>query len=122
MRLAINHAKVRATCTAVSDVSRSSAMEWRAPDWGVAKVQVDGGLARKGRSWAIATMCRDHSRDYFLGSSAIVFNDISELATLEALACREALALALDLSLDRIVIACDCKAVVTEIKNGTEGR
>ena len=52
----------------------------------------------------------------------MVFNAIAEPATLEALAFREALALVLDLSLDRIIIACDCKAVVTDIKKGTKGR
>ena len=52
----------------------------------------------------------------------MVFRDIAKPAALEALACREALALALDLSLHRIVIACDCKGVVAEIKNGLEGR
>ena len=52
----------------------------------------------------------------------MVFIDINDPATLEALTCHEALALALDLSLDRIMIAYDCKSVVEEIKNGTEGR
>lgn len=50
------------------------------------------------------------------------FSDIIDPPMLSALACREALALALDLSLDQVVIACDCKTVVEEIKSGTEGR
>ena len=52
----------------------------------------------------------------------MVFSGITDPMTLEALACGEALALALDLSLTRVVIACDCKSVVQEIKGGTEGR
>ena len=52
----------------------------------------------------------------------MVFTNISDPATLEALACCEALALALDLSLDKVVIACDNKSMVAEINNGTEGR
>lgn len=42
--------------------------------------------------------------------------------TLEVLACREALALELGLSLDRVAIPYDCKPVVSEIKSGTSGR
>lgn len=67
------------------------------------------------------TVGKDHT-GLFLGSSAMVFNDITDPPMLEALACREDLALALDLSLDQIIIACDYKTVVEEIKTGTEGR
>ena len=52
----------------------------------------------------------------------MVFRGITDPSTLEALACREALALSLDLSLTRVVAACDCKAVVQEIKTDTEGK
>jgi hypothetical protein len=41
--------------------------------------------------------------------------------TLEVLSCREALALALDLSVDRVIISCDCKPVILEIKERTDG-
>lgn len=57
-----------------------------------------------------------------LGSSAMVFPGIIGPATLEALTCREALALALDLSLQKIVVSCDYKSVVSEIKEGTRAR
>lgn len=46
---------------------------------------------------------------------------LMELATLEGIACREALALAADLSLTRIVIACDSKSIVKEINEGSSG-
>nr|XP_020198524.1 uncharacterized protein LOC109784346 [Aegilops tauschii subsp. strangulata] len=93
---------------------------WLAPAVGVVKIQVDGGQARNGRSGAAAALCRDH-HGLYLGSSAMSFSDISDPATLEALACREALNLALDLSLEHIIIACDNKTVVADINNGTEG-
>jgi hypothetical protein len=38
------------------------------------------------------------------------------------MACREALALAEDLNLHRIMVALDCKEVVTAIAEGTKGR
>ena len=51
----------------------------------------------------------------------MAFSDISGPGTLEALACREALNLALDLSVAHIIIACDNKTVVADSNNGTEG-
>jgi hypothetical protein len=44
----------------------------------------------------------------YMGSSAVVFKGVSDPPTLEALACREALALATDVALNRLVIASDC--------------
>lgn len=103
-------------------LSRSAEVryEWREPPPGMAKIHVDGGLARVGNGGSSAALCRDHDGTY-LGSSAMVFSDIHDPATLEALACREAMALAHDLSLRRIVIACDCKTVVEEIHKGSAG-
>ena len=40
---------------------------------------------------------------------------------LEALACRDALALALDLLLPEVLVASNCKGVVNDIKQGIEG-
>jgi ribonuclease HI len=58
----------------------------------------------------------------YLGASAIVVRGITNSATLEALACREALALAEDLNLQRIFVSSDCKTVVTDIAEGSIGR
>jgi hypothetical protein len=66
-------------------------------------------------------VCRDHARHY-LGSSGVVFGHITDPTTLELLACREALALALHLSLNQIIITCDCKTVLAHIKGRAEGR
>jgi hypothetical protein len=57
-----------------------------------------------------------------MGSSAVVFKGVSDPPTLEALACREALALAKDVDLNRLVIASDCKQVVSDIAAGTGGQ
>ena len=111
----------KATHPATGGMQVRSTTKWTVRSPGVAKIQVDEGLARNGNSGASATVCRDHTV-LFLGSSAMVFTDILDPTTLEALACREALALALDLSLDKVVIASDNKSVVAEIKNETEGR
>ena len=65
-------------------------------------------------------MCRNEHGQY-LGSSAIVLSGIINPTILESIACREALALAADLSLDHLVIACDCKPIVDDIKKGIGG-
>ena len=57
----------------------------------------------------------------FLGSSAIRCRGISDPAILEALACREGLALANDLGVTHVVIASDCKGVIQDIANNTGG-
>jgi ribonuclease HI len=68
-----------------------------------------------------AAFCRSSSGVY-LGSSAVVFDGITDPASLEALACREGFALAADLALSRIQIASDCKLVVEDIREGSMGR
>ena len=57
----------------------------------------------------------------YLGASAVRHTGINDPATLEALACREALSLALDLSLSHVLVASDCKEVVADIHKGTGG-
>lgn len=50
-----------------------------------------------------------------------MFPDINDPAILEALACREALALAADLGIQTPMIILDCKGVVDDIQRGTGG-
>jgi hypothetical protein len=52
----------------------------------------------------------------------MVFSRTSDLPTLEGLACREALALATDLSIQKMVVASDCKQVVSDTADGTGGQ
>jgi hypothetical protein len=70
---------------------------------------------------AAAVVFRDRARLY-MESSAIVFSGVSNPATLEVLACREALALADDLSYRRFVVASDCKQVIADIADGSGGK
>ena len=52
----------------------------------------------------------------------MVFEGITDPSCLEALACRESLALAEDLNLTKIFVASDCQPVVKEILEGSMGR
>lgn len=62
---------------------------WVAPPPGVAKIRVDGVVARNQIEGTFSAVCRDSSGTY-MGSSIIRCRGIADPATLEALACREA--------------------------------
>ena len=70
---------------------------------------------------AIAVVCRnDEGR--FLGASAVVMQGIVDPAILEALACREALALAADLQLTKIKVASDCLEAINSMESDYLGK
>ena len=88
------------------------------PPAGSAKIHVDAGC----RPWGAASaVCRDDRGEY-LGSSAIVLKGISDPATLDALACREALSLAEDLHIHHMVISSDSRQVVGDITSENSGK
>lgn len=84
---------------------------WSAPPLSFCKFNVDAAVGRGGMFGAVGAISRDHL-GVFLSASTIVFTKIGEPTTLEALAVREALALAEDLNLQHIHVTSDCKAVV----------
>lgn len=98
----------------------ASTCSWKPPPADHIKIYVDGGLYPSGEVGAAAAVCRGSDGSY-LGSLVIVFPGVKDPATLEALACREARALAEDLLLSRVIIACDCKTIVEYIKGGSGG-
>jgi hypothetical protein len=57
------------------------------------KINVDGGAAKTQNKGAAAAVCRDADGRY-MGSSVLVVEGITDPATLEAMACNEAVALA----------------------------
>ena len=87
---------------------------WLPPAETEVKINVDGGLSRSGNKGAAAAICRD-CNETFLGASAVVFDGLSDPASLEAWACNEALALAQDLHVQRLLIASDCAEVITNM-------
>lgn len=95
---------------------------WRhkAPPRGFVKIHVDVGVIQ-GRGGSAAAVCRD-SNGNFLCNSALVIEGLDDPAILEAIACREGIALAEDLNVQNIVIACDSKQVVFDINRGSKGR
>jgi hypothetical protein len=59
----------------------------------------------------VAAAFRRDSNGQYLRASVVVFHGVTDAAILEALACREALALAEDLALDRVFVVSDCRMV-----------
>ncbi|KQK13390.2 hypothetical protein BRADI_1g09835v3 [Brachypodium distachyon] len=86
---------------------REQPKRWFPPPSGHAKINVDAALSKLGNGGSVDAVCRDET-GFLLGSSALVFPGISDPVTLEALACREALALAEDLQVTRLRVASDC--------------
>jgi len=66
-------------------------------------------------------VCRDKHGKY-LGASAVIFEGLLDPAILEARACSEALALALDLHVRSVCVASDCQEVVARIADDSPCR
>ncbi|KAM0834234.1 hypothetical protein ACQ4PT_063741 [Festuca glaucescens] len=69
---------------------------------------------------SVAAVARDDT-GRFMGASAVVLGGQSMAETVEALACREAIALARDLNARRVRVASDCSNVIASIEDGSLG-
>ena len=85
-----------------------------------AKIHVDAAV-RPGRGGSAAAVCGDSNGNY-LGSSALVVEGVDDPASLEVMACREAMCLAEDLLINNYIVASDCKQVVSDINSGSRGQ
>lgn len=93
---------------------------WIPPPLGITKVNVDAGLSKNSGICSAAAVAKDGEGRY-LGASALVLEGGFDAETVEALACREGLALAADLMLQKIRLATDCIAVVKSVAGGGMG-
>ena len=107
--------------TASRTVTRSQPTHWIAPSVGLAKLNADAAVGRGGAYGTVGVICRNH-QGLFLGASAVVFLNLSDPTTLEAMAIREALSLADDLYELKIQVASDCKVAVDDIQQKSKGR
>ena len=88
--------------------------KWLAPPGGYAKLNADAAVAKTGVGSALGVVCRSETGQ-FMGASALTLSGDYSPATLEAMACREALALAQDLDLRKICVASDCLEVINNL-------
>lgn len=93
---------------------------WIPPAPGFAKIRVDGAVSKEANEGTYSVACRDSSGNY-LESSVIRTLGITDPASLEALACREAQPFALDLSLSHVLIASDRQVMVNDIQKEIGG-
>lgn len=91
---------------------------WIAPPLNFMKLNVDGGVAKVQGKGAAVVVCRS-AEGVYQGSSARVFDGITDPPLLEALACCEAMALAKDLGIQKLGIASDASDVIKAIKHGS---
>ena len=89
---------------------------WVAPPVGSAKVKVDGAVGNSSNHGYVSAICIDAQGNY-LGSSALVFAGVTDPTMLEALACREAMALSSNLLQTHNIVASDCKCVLSNIND-----
>ena len=84
------------------------------------KLNVDAAIDKNGHKGSISVVCRNEEGLY-VGSSALVYQGLTDPMILEALVCRKALALAKDLMLQQLTVVSDCKPVVMDMHTGTMG-
>jgi ribonuclease HI len=84
------------------------------------KINVDAAVGKNTRRGSVAAVARSEL-GVFMGASAIVFPGCTTAETLEAMACREAIALAKDIHARRVKVATDCQNVVRSLDEGTMG-
>lgn len=92
---------------------------WIPPPTSYVKINVDVAVSRSGEYGAVGAIYWDQD-GMFIGASITMFSPrIVYPSTLEALATREAMALAEDTYSQRTFVASDCKTVVDAIRSGS---
>jgi ribonuclease HI len=94
---------------------------WLAPPAGACKLNADGAVAKTANRGAVGVVCRTYEGVY-LGASVVVFEGVTHPGCLEAMACREALALMEDLNVGRLMVASDCLKVVQGLQHNNLGQ
>ena len=100
--------------------AQQSLVRWIPPPSELMKINVDTALAKNSRVIAAAAVARD-AMGKFLVASAVVMEGLLEPNTVEAIACKEGVALASDLVLRDCRLSCDNAEVIRSIREGTMG-
>jgi hypothetical protein len=87
------------------------APRWCPPPTGACKLNMDEEVAKTLCCYSVGVVCRSRE-GAFMGAPTIVFNGVTDPRRLEAMACREGMALATNLHVGEIVVAWDCTEVV----------
>lgn len=90
---------------------------WIPPPLGLVKINIDVATSKNSSKAVVAAIARDAVGN-FLGASALVIHGLSDAEIVEAIACREGLALASDLMVQHFRLASDNVNVIRGIKEG----
>ncbi|XP_010230110.1 uncharacterized protein LOC104582342 [Brachypodium distachyon] len=88
---------------------------WLPPPEDFFKINVHAGVARSGAGGSFAAICRT-ATGKFLVASTITIAGLCDPTALEALACNEALSLAIDLNISRFYVSSDCMLVIKSLE------
>nr|TKW32478.1 hypothetical protein SEVIR_2G170900v2 [Setaria viridis] len=84
--------------------------KWIPPPHGFAKINVDAAMSKNSNMAAVAAMARSVV-GAFVGASSVVLKGVTDTETAGALACREGLALASDLLIQKFWLVNDCASI-----------
>jgi hypothetical protein len=102
------------------ELRKNYSPQWIPPPPGIAKINVDATISKISGLGSVAAVARD-SMGNFLGASALVIEGMTDLEVMESLACREGMALANDLLLQKVRMASDCHNVVCSFSEEAMG-
>jgi ribonuclease HI len=100
--------------------SKQNHPKWIPPRPGCVKINVDAAVEKVEVGGAVGAMSRAEDGT-FLGASILKIRGINDPAVLEAIACREAMALAEDLYERKVTMATDCLSVVNNMEQAYDG-
>lgn len=95
--------------------NKKSAPKWIPPPEAFVKFNVDAAVARAEDKGTVSVVCRDNVGNY-VAASAMVIDGLTDPSSLEALACNEAISLAMDIGVRKCVIASDCLEVILNLQ------
>jgi ribonuclease HI len=99
-----------------SDRANPTHTRWIPPQPGCVKLNMDTAMEKSTAGGAVGVVYSSVMGE-FMGASALTMPGISDPFVMEALACREAMALAHDLNLQNITVETDCLSLITALEH-----
>ena len=100
--------------------AQQSLVRWIPPPSELMKINVDAALAKNSTKVFAGAVAQDINGK-FLGASTVILEGRMELDTVEAIMCKEGLALASNLVLRDFRLVCDNARVIRSIQEGSMG-
>lgn len=87
-------------------------IKWQPPDTGWIKINTDGAVRQVQRRAGVGVVAREHS-GAFLRGRCIKYEAITDPCIIELLACRDAMAMAIEDGYSNVILETDCQTVCT---------